>query len=289
MDETRDMEYNKLNPMEYQIMILKGTERPFSGLYLDNFDKGVYLCKQCNVPLYKSDDKFESDCGWPSFDDEIEGAIKRQPDADGRRTEIVCNNCGGHLGHVFEGEGYTDKNTRHCVNSISLNFEPHKVEEDRAEAYFAAGCFWGVEYYFQRREGVLETEVGYMGGHKISPTYEEVCEGNSGHAEVIKVVYDKNRVGYEDLLKLFFEIHDFTQIDRQGPDVGEQYRGEVFYNNDDEKALAEKLIEVLKSMNYDVATKLSPKSEFWKAEKYHQSYYNKVGGVPYCHSRKKIF
>ena len=104
MDETRDMEYNKLNPMEYQIMILKGTERPFSGLYLDNFDKGVYLCKQCNVPLYKSDDKFDSDCGWPSFDDEIEGAIKRQPDADGRRTEIVCNNCGGHLGHVFEGE-----------------------------------------------------------------------------------------------------------------------------------------------------------------------------------------
>lgn len=285
------MNYNKLTEDEKKVILNKATEMPYTGKYYQYDGEGTYLCKQCNAPLYKSSDKFDAHCGWPSFDDEIEGAIIRKPDKDGIRTEILCANCGAHLGHVFEGEGFTQKNIRHCVNSISLNFVPVTLNKTQKleRAIFAGGCFWGVEYYFQKRKGVISTTVGYIGGTTKNPTYEEVCSNTTGHVEAVEVYFNPDIVSYEQLTKLFFEIHDPTQLNRQGPDVGEQYKSAIFYLNDYQKQIAEKLIQELKNKGYDVVTKLEAATEFYPAENYHQDYYKNKGSIPYCHIRTKKF
>lgn len=282
------MSNQKLTPEEEQVIVQKGTERPFSGKYYDFHEKGTYVCKRCGSALYRSNDKFDSGCGWPSFDEEISGAVKRQTDIDGLRTEIMCSGCGAHLGHVFLGEGLTAKNTRHCVNSIAMNFIPEDAAKT-ATAVFASGCFWGTQFYLQQAKGVLSTTVGFSGGRTANPTYKEVCSGTTGHAEAVQVVYDPAIISYEELAKLFFETHDFTQVNRQGPDIGEQYRSEIFYSDEAQKKTAEKLIAILGAKRFKVATLLTPASKFWKAEDYHQNYYLKNGHQPYCHVYRKIF
>jgi len=287
-------DYNKLNAQEAFIILNKGTEAPHTGKYEKSNDEGIYLCKQCNAPLYKSDDKFDSHCGWPSFDDEIEGAIKRKTDADGRRTEILCANCGGHLGHVFHGEHYTDKDTRHCVNSLSLNFEP-LVETEALNtktsdtAIFAGGCFWGMEYYLNNVKGVKSTQVGYTGGHTDNPTYADVCSHTSGHIEAVEVVFDTSKTNFENICKVFFEIHDPGQLNRQGPDIGEQYKSVIFYKDEEQKQISIKLINILKEKGHTVVTELIEANTFWAAEANHQDYYDKNGHKPYCHFYKKKF
>lgn len=282
------MKYNELTNAEKRVILFKETERPFSGELLNNKKNGTYVCKQCDAPLFRSSDKFDSQCGWPSFDDEIDGAIKRVNDADGIRTEIICLNCGAHLGHLFLNEGFTSKQIRYCVNSISLKFIPN-IKNTLKKAYFASGCFWGTEYFFMKAPGVTRTQVGFMGGNVENPTYEQVCQKNTGHFECTEVEYDPKITSYEEMLKLFFETHDFTQTDGQGPDIGPQYRSCIFYSSQEEKQVAEKYINILIKMGYDVATILKPTSVFWEAEDYHQEYYKHKGGRPYCHNYKKIF
>ncbi len=287
-------EYRELTPEEERVIVNKGTEMPFSGKYVDHFQSGAYHCKRCDAPLYRSTDKFKTSCGWPSFDDEIEGAVRRERDADGIRTEILCANCGAHLGHVFEGERLTDKNVRHCVNSISLVFKPDsdaasEQSNGTRKAYFAGGCFWGVEHLFEQKEGVVSATSGYMGGSVEDPSYQQVVSGGTGHLESVEVEYDPEKVTYEELAKYFFEIHDPTQEGGQGPDIGPQYLSAVFYSTDEEKETAEKLIAILKEKGYDVVTDVRPAGEFWEAEEYHQDYYERKGSTPYCHAYRKRF
>lgn len=284
------MNYNKLTPEESYVIDNKGTERPFSGKYNDFSEEGVFRCKKCESPLYNSNDKFSSGCGWPSFDDEIKDSVKRVDDIDGSRVEIVCNNCNGHLGHVFEGEGFTSKNVRHCVNSISLKFETiDKSCKEHSVAYFAAGCFWGVEYHFQNLKGVYMATSGYMGGHTENPNYNSICSGDTGHLEAVRVDFDKCQISFKELAKQFFEIHDFTQTDGQGPDIGSQYLSAIFYVDEMQKNDSIVLIDELEDMDYKIATSLYEVSKFYDAEEYHQNYYKKTGKTPYCHMYRKVF
>ncbi|MBO5010946.1 MAG: bifunctional methionine sulfoxide reductase B/A protein [Elusimicrobiaceae bacterium] len=279
-----------LSEEESRVILHKGTEPPFSGKYCRHKAKGTYVCRQCGAPLFKSEDKFDSGCGWPSFDAEIAGAVRRVPDADGERTEIVCAKCGGHLGHVFEGERFTAKNTRHCVNSVSLAFRPEEESSKRLEtAVFAGGCFWGVEHLMKDFPGVISVEPGYTGGTVEHPSYEEVCTGKTGHAEAVRVVFDPEQVSFQTLAKGFFEIHDPTQENGQGPDIGPQYRSEIFYTTPDQKQIAEQLVEELRQKGCPVVTRVTRAGVFWPAEEYHHRYYEKTGKQPYCHRRVKRF
>ncbi len=286
-----------LSDQERNVIVNKGTERPYTGKYLNNKEEGVYTCKVCGTPLYRSNDKFNSHCGWPSFDDEIKGAIKHQKDKDGYRIEILCAKCDAHLGHLFKGEGMTAKNTRHCVNSISLNFK--KKEENKSKeakndnglkhAYFAGGCFWGVEYHLESIKGVKDAISGYMGGTMKNPSYYDVVRKNTGHLETVEVIYDPNIVSYETLAKAFFEIHDPTQTDGQGPDIGSQYLSAVFVKNTKEKKTVQELIKTLENQGLKIATKIIDANVFYKAEDYHQDHYKKKGSKPYCHAYVKRF
>jgi len=176
-----------------------------------------------------------------------------------------------------------------CLFLASLTLSTEAKNATLQEAYFAGGCFWGVEYYLESQKGVKSVESGFMGGFKKDPTYREVVYTDTGHIETVKVMYDEKLTNFEALAKIFFEIHDFTQVGGQGPDIGERYESIVFYNSESEKKVSEKLIDKLTKKGYDVATKLRQSSMFYPAETYHQDYYVKHRKVPYCHVYKKIF
>ena len=285
------MTYNDLTAEEIRVIENKGTEMPFTGKYDGFYEAGLYTCKKCNTALFNSQDKFDSGSGWPSFDDSISDAVKTIPDPDGYRVEIVCANCGGHLGHVFMGEQITPKNRRHCVNSISLDFQPISDDNSYKKAYFASGCFWGTEYWMQKQEGVFNADSGYMGGHTSNPTYREVCGKQTGHLETVEVTYDAKVVSFETLCKLFFETHDPEQMNGQGPDIGPQYLSAIFTNNAEEEETATKLINELEAKGMKIATMLKDANEhvFYKAEEDHQNYYKLRNSTPYCHAYTKRF
>lgn len=245
----------RLHPLsadERHVIENRGTEYPGTGEFNEHVEPGVYVCRRCDSPLYLSDDKFASGCGWPSFDDEIPGAVLRRPDND--RTEIVCQRCQGHLGHVFAGEQMTAKNTRHCVNSLSLDFVPAHTADGLERALFAAGCFWGVEHSFRKQPGVKKVTSGYTGGWVVNPTYEEVCTGETGHVEAVEVLFDPKETTYEALAKHLFTLHDSN--------VGPQYQRVLFFLTRKQEAIA-------RQQNIQV----KPAGPFYPAEPYHQNYY----------------
>lgn len=272
-----------MTPLAKKIICGKATEYPNTGIYNTAVKQGTYLCRRCGFALFRGVNQFISGFGWPSFDEEIQDAVNEVPDTDGLRTEIVCSRCQGHLGHVFNGEYFTPKNQRYCVNSASIDFVPNDTVTDTEEAIVAGGCFWGVEYYLKDVPGVLKTEVGYTGGHTLNPSYEQVCAQSTGHFEAVRILFDRSQTDYCVVLKRFFEIHDPTQPLGQGPDLGYQYQSAVFYYNQGQLQAAQRLINILKNKGYDVVTRLLSVQTFWPAEQSHQNYYFKHQDMPYCH------
>lgn len=285
-----------LTPAEENIILHKGTEAPFTGEYRDSKGTGTYICRQCGMPLYRSTDKFDSGCGRPSLDGALPWAVTRTDDAYGMRTEITCTHCGWHLGHVFIGEQLTDKNTRHCVNSLSMKFIPEwqplpagvvaqATEPTYEKATFGGGCFRCIEAWIQWLRGVIQVDSWYSGGKREFPTYEHICTGCTGHIEVIQVTFDPAIISYEILLQVFFTLHDPCSMDKQGGDSGEQYRSVIFTHNDAQADIAHALIDRLTAEKvYDapIVTEVRPLDKFRIAEGYHQNYYNQHASKPYC-------
>ncbi len=284
----------RLDPEAFRVTQRAGTEPPFCGKFVDHEEDGIYACVVCGLPLYRSEHKFHSGTGWPSFYREFDpDHVERRPDLSHGmvRTEIACARCGAHLGHVFP-DGPPPTGERHCLNSAALKFyrqgEPLPEESRSVEtrvAYFAGGCFWGIEHYFQQGPGVIEAISGYMQGHVDNPSYEQVCSGTTGHAETVKVIYDPKRISYRRLLEAFFAMHDPTQWNRQGPDYGPQYRSGIWCVDEEQKREAEQMIRELEAGGRyggkKIVTLVEPAKTFWPAEDYHQDYIARTGRP--CH------
>jgi peptide methionine sulfoxide reductase msrA/msrB len=231
--------------------------------------------------------KFDSHCGWPSFDKEIAGGkIKKTIDKSHGmiRTEITCANCDGHLGHIFD-DGPTETGERYCVNSLSLSFEPTEKLKNMSEITLGGGCFWCVEAAYLNLKGVLKVESGYSGGFVKNPAYREVCNGATGHAEVIKITYNSEELSLEKILEVFFIVHDPTTLNRQGADIGTQYRSVIYFHDAAQEKIANVIIKQLgdqKVFSNPIVTEVKAFDTFYKAEDYHQNYFNLHKSEPYC-------